>query len=263
MTEQYPNQPDEERNNGAEDSTQSDANLNYDANSVNHEAEGAAQAPSQAAGAQPTGAEEPTYPTQENSPYHQYSQYGQSYSAEGSQYAADGQQQTAENQQYAAENQQYAAENQQYAGGAQYAQYSQGNQYSQNPYVDPSYQGQQDAQNQNPYVDPNAGQYQQYQQQYSQYHYQQYPAIPAGYIPRNKYVAAALGIFFGCLGLHNFYLGNTGKGVAQILVTVLGAILIVGPIASMIWGLVEGMLILCSDRGSHWHQDAKGVELEH
>jgi len=63
-------------------------------------------------------------------------------------------------------------------------------------------------------------------------------------------------------GVHNFYLGNTGKAVAQLLLTVIGWILIIGPAVAGIWGLVEGILILCSHYGSQWHRDAQGVELQ-
>lgn len=58
---------------------------------------------------------------------------------------------------------------------------------------------------------------------------------PAG---KSKMAAGLLGIFFGAWGVHNFYLGYTGKGVAQIFVTLftcgIGAI----------WGLIESIMIL-------------------
>ncbi|MDF7665562.1 TM2 domain-containing protein [Bifidobacterium sp. ESL0745] len=86
--------------------------------------------------------------------------------------------------------------------------------------------------------------------------------LPYGYQPRNKIAAGFLGIFLGCLGVHNFYLGFYGKAVAQLLLTLLGwPFLGLGPIASFIWGLIEGVLILSSNYGSPWHRDAKGVEL--
>lgn len=68
--------------------------------------------------------------------------------------------------------------------------------------------------------------------------------------------------FLGGLGVHNFYLGNTGKAVAQLLLTLVGWILLgLGPIAAAIWGFVEGIIILCSKPGSPWHKDANGYEL--
>lgn len=55
---------------------------------------------------------------------------------------------------------------------------------------------------------------------------------------KSKMVAGLLGIFLGGWGIHNFYLGYTGRGIAQIFVTLFtcgfGAI----------WGLIEGILIL-------------------
>lgn len=60
----------------------------------------------------------------------------------------------------------------------------------------------------------------------------------------------------------HFYLGNTGKAVAQLLLTLVGWILLgLGPIAAAIWGFVEGIIILCSKPGSPWHKDANGYEL--
>lgn len=55
---------------------------------------------------------------------------------------------------------------------------------------------------------------------------------------KSKLVAGLLGIFLGGFGVHRFYLGFTGIGIAQIAVTIVtcgfGAI----------WGLIEGILIL-------------------
>lgn len=59
---------------------------------------------------------------------------------------------------------------------------------------------------------------------------------------KSKLVAGLLGILLGPLGVHNFYLGYTGKAVAQLLITLLtcGA----GATITSIWGLIEGILIL-------------------
>lgn len=77
----------------------------------------------------------------------------------------------------------------------------------------------------------------------------------------SKIAAGLLGIFLGTLGVHNFYLGYTGKAVAQLLLTVIGWIIIIGPFVSAIWSFVEGIIILCSNPGSPWHRDAAGYEL--
>lgn len=87
-------------------------------------------------------------------------------------------------------------------------------------------------------------------------------APAAAYGAKSKMAAGLLGIFLGSLGVHNFYLGYTGKAVAQLLLTLVGWILVgLGPIAAAIWGLVEGILILSSQYGSPWHKDANGQEL--
>ncbi len=72
---------------------------------------------------------------------------------------------------------------------------------------------------------------------------------------KSKLAAGLLGIFLGYLGVHNFYLGYTGKAVGQLLITVLTCG--VGSVASGIWGLVEGIMILC-DRIT---VDGKGIPL--
>lgn len=62
---------------------------------------------------------------------------------------------------------------------------------------------------------------------------------------KSKLVAGLLGIFLGALGIHNFYLGYTGKAIAQLLLTLVGWVLCgIGPIAASIWGLIEGIFIL-------------------
>jgi TM2 domain-containing membrane protein YozV len=77
---------------------------------------------------------------------------------------------------------------------------------------------------------------------------------------KSKVAAGILGIFLGVFGVHNFYLGNTGKAVAQLLISILSLGLLAW--ASAIWGLVEGILILCSKPGTQWHKDAEGKELQ-
>lgn len=59
---------------------------------------------------------------------------------------------------------------------------------------------------------------------------------------KSKMAAGLLGIFLGCFGVHNFYLGYNGKAVAQLLITVLSCFLL--SFVSSIWGLIEGILIL-------------------
>lgn len=42
----------------------------------------------------------------------------------------------------------------------------------------------------------------------------------SGAAQKSKLAAGLLGIFLGSLGIHNFYLGYTGKAVAQLLISV-------------------------------------------
>lgn len=69
---------------------------------------------------------------------------------------------------------------------------------------------------------------------------------------KSKIAAGLLGIFLGTFGVHNFYLGYNGKGVAQLLITILSCGML-SPV-SAIWGLIEGIMILVGNI-SH---DAKG-----
>ena len=69
---------------------------------------------------------------------------------------------------------------------------------------------------------------------------------------KSKLTVGLLGIFLGGFGVHNFYLGYTGKAIGQIALTLCGF----G--AGGIWGLIEGILILTGKI----NKDAKGVPLK-
>lgn len=94
------------------------------------------------------------------------------------------------------------------------------------------------------------------QQGYAQPGYAQ-TAYPAGGEQKSKIAAGLLGIFLGSLGIHNFYLGFTGKALTQLLVSVL-SLGFLSPIMA-IWGLIEGILILTGSQ--NFRTDAKGVPL--
>lgn len=80
----------------------------------------------------------------------------------------------------------------------------------------------------------------------------------AGGDQKSKLVAGLLGIFLGSLGIHNFYLGYTKKAVWQLVLALVGSCLVVGPMVAGIWGLVEGIMILCGKITV----DAKGLPLK-
>jgi len=62
---------------------------------------------------------------------------------------------------------------------------------------------------------------------------------------KSRIVAGVFGIVLGALGVHNFYLGYTGKAVAQLLISVLSCGVL--SVASGIWGFIEGVLILAGE----------------
>lgn len=75
---------------------------------------------------------------------------------------------------------------------------------------------------------------------------------------KSKIAAGILGILLGVFGIHNFYLGYTSKAITQLLLGTVGVILCgLGPVASGIWGLVEGIQILTGSID----RDGNGVPL--
>lgn len=75
---------------------------------------------------------------------------------------------------------------------------------------------------------------------------------------KSKVVAGLLGIFLGTLGIHNFYLGHTGKAVAQLLLTLVGWLLcFTGPIVAAIWSLIEAIMCFTGSM-----KDAQGRPLK-
>ncbi len=73
---------------------------------------------------------------------------------------------------------------------------------------------------------------------------------------KSKIAAGLLGIFLGTFGVHNFYLGYTGKALAQLLISVLSCGILA--VASSIWGLIEGIMILTGNI----NKDARGIPLK-
>ncbi|MEA4878568.1 MAG: TM2 domain-containing protein [Dehalococcoides mccartyi] len=68
---------------------------------------------------------------------------------------------------------------------------------------------------------------------------------------KSRIAAGLLGIFLGSIGVHRFYLGYVGIGIAQIIVTIVT--LGIGSI----WWFIEGILILTGS----FQYDAKGIPL--
>lgn len=85
------------------------------------------------------------------------------------------------------------------------------------------------------------------------------PPVPAGE-QKSKLVAGLLGLLLGMYGAHNFYLGYTGKAIAQLLIGLLGGLLTFGisTLGVAIWVLIESIMILCGNIKT----DAKGIPLK-
>ena len=77
------------------------------------------------------------------------------------------------------------------------------------------------------------------------------PAYPvAAGPPRSKLTAALLAFFLGVFGAQSFYLGYTGRGIAQLLITV--CTLGYGVIFTGIWALVDFIQILTGSMKDRW-----------
>lgn len=74
------------------------------------------------------------------------------------------------------------------------------------------------------------------------------PALAAPPLPvsdRNKYVAALLAFFLGPLGIHRFYTGRTGSGIAMLVLT----FTVIGLLVTGLWALVDTVrYLMMSDR---------------
>ena len=79
---------------------------------------------------------------------------------------------------------------------------------------------------------------------------------PPGYIQKSRIAAGILAILLGSLGVHSFYLGNTSRGLMQILISMLTCGF--GAIAMQIWGILDGIKLL----DGRINIDANGVFLK-
>ncbi|MCR2051496.1 NINE protein [Actinomyces bowdenii] len=83
-------------------------------------------------------------------------------------------------------------------------------------------------------------------------------AYGAPVAPKSKVVVFVLAFFLGVLGVHNFYLGRTGKGVAQLLITLISAGFLALP--AWIWAFIEAICVCAAQPGSYpWGVDAHGI----
>lgn len=73
--------------------------------------------------------------------------------------------------------------------------------------------------------------------------------------PKQWVLALVLAFFFGFLGVHNFYLGRPGRGIAQLILT----ITVIGAVISCTWAFIEFIMILM--RAGSYGYDASGQPL--
>ena len=73
---------------------------------------------------------------------------------------------------------------------------------------------------------------------------------------RNKYVAALLAFLVGPLGIHRFYLGRKGSGLAMLLIS----LTLVGLVVTGVWSFVDFVRYLVMDDREFAHRYARGHE---
>lgn len=79
------------------------------------------------------------------------------------------------------------------------------------------------------------------------------PAVPVAQKSEKSRIAyILLGLFLGGLGIHNFYAGYTGRGIAQLLISLLTGWLFLPLLAVGLWVLIEVITV---------SKDAKGLPL--
>lgn len=104
-------------------------------------------------------------------------------------------------------------------------------------------------------------------QQFQQPMYQQpmYGMMQPQVAAKSWVVTLLLAFFLGTLGVHNFYLGYTNRGVAQLVLTILGwvtAVLLIGFIFLLVvgvWVFIDFLMILL--RNGKMATDANGIPL--
>lgn len=72
------------------------------------------------------------------------------------------------------------------------------------------------------------------------------PTLP----PKSRIAYVLLAIFLGGLGIHNFYAGYSGRGIAQLLLSILTCGW--GGIISWIWAVIEACVVTSDAHGIHF-----------
>ncbi len=79
---------------------------------------------------------------------------------------------------------------------------------------------------------------------------------PPGYVQKSRVAAGVLAMLLGAYAVHSFYLGNTSRGLVQLLVSFLTCGF--GAIVMQIWGILDGIKLL----DGRINTDANGVFLK-
>ena len=79
---------------------------------------------------------------------------------------------------------------------------------------------------------------------------------PPGYVQKSRVAAGVLAMLLGAYGVHSFYLGNTSRGLVQLLVSFLTCGF--GASVMQIWGILDGIKLL----DGRINTDANGVFLK-
>ncbi|MFD5868481.1 NINE protein [Corynebacterium sp. NPDC060344] len=179
-------------------------------------------------------------------------EYGQSPDQPGSGYGQAGYQQPSQQGGYQQGFPQY--------GQQQYGQQDYDQPYGQQPYGQSQPQQQPYGQSGQP------GQVQPHGQQPGFGPMQAYGPNGLPRAPKSKIVAAVLAFFLGGFGVHNFYLGHTGRGITQLALYLIGwttAIVGIGLlliVAVGLWAFVEFIMILVGANG--FERDSDGYPLQ-
>jgi TM2 domain-containing membrane protein YozV len=75
------------------------------------------------------------------------------------------------------------------------------------------------------------------------------PSVSVVKSAKSRGVYIILGLFLGCLGIHNFYAGYHGRGAAQLIITLLLGWVIIGLVITALWALIEICTITCDAAG--------------
>ena len=77
---------------------------------------------------------------------------------------------------------------------------------------------------------------------------------PAWQVSKSRTAYVLLGLFLGYLGIHNFYAGYTGKGVAQLLLCLFSPVLFFIPLLVLfVWTLIEICTVTQDAQGIRFH----------